>query len=124
MTGKDIDAIARKRNPLPDDAGLCDMMLYHILTALYREYKEGIISKELARTEKARAMEKHRDAELWERIYKENTRRITELDRIASESFREHKCPLCTKMYDIFTGIYRSEYADCDDHSVSGLIDE
>ena len=104
MTGKDIDALARKREPLPDDAGLCDMMLYHILTAIYGEYREGIISADIAKIEKARAMEKHRELELWERIYKQQDKRTLELEVIAREAQKEHKCPLCVKMYDIFTG--------------------
>lgn len=104
MTGKEIDALARKREPLPDDAGLCDMELYHILTALYGEYREGIISADIAKAEKARAMEKHRDMELQEHIYKQHTKRITELSIIAQKAFTEHSCPLCVKMYDIFSG--------------------
>ena len=124
MNGKEIDKLARKRIPLPDDAGLCDMMLYHILTALYGEYREGIISADTAKIEKARAMEKHRDLELWERVYKENTARVTELSRIAQEGFKNHSCELCVKMYDIFTGVQRRTYADYDDHTVSGLLDD
>lgn len=104
MTGKDIDALARKREPLPDDAGLCDMELYHILTALYGEYREGIISADTAKIEKVRAMEKHRERELQERIYKQQSRRTLELEVIAREAQKDHKCPLCVKMYDIFTG--------------------
>lgn len=104
MNGTDIDKLARKREPLPDDAGLCDMMLYHILTAIYGEYREGIISADTAKIEKARAMEKHRELELWERIYKFHNKRITELSNMASEAFKEHSCPLCVKMYDIFSG--------------------
>lgn len=104
MNGTDIDALARKREPLPNTAGLCDMMLYHILTALYGEYREGIISADIAKVEKARAMEKHRDMELQERIYRFHNKRITELSNMASEAFKEHSCPLCVKMYDIFSG--------------------
>lgn len=112
MTGKDIDALARKREPLPDDAGLCDMELYHILTALYGEYREGIISADIAKVEKARAMEKHRDMELQERIYKQHTKRITELSCMAQKAFTEHSCPLCVKMYDIFSGYRGRENYD------------
>lgn len=104
MTSKEVDALARKRIPLPDDAGLCDMMLYHILTAIYGEFREGIISADTAKIEKARAMEKHRKLELQERIYRFHNKRITELSNMASEAFKEHSCPLCVKMYDIFSG--------------------
>lgn len=109
MTSKEVDALARKRIPLPDDAGLCDMMLYHILTAIYGEYREGIISADIAKIEKARAIEKHRDMELQECIYKQHTKRITELSRIAQKAFIDHSCPLCVKMYDIFSGYQGSE---------------
>lgn len=104
MTDTEVDALARKKLPLPDDAGLCDMMLYRILSALYAEYTEGIISKNTAKVEKARAMEKHRELELQERIYKEHSKRLTELSIMASKAFNEHTCPLCVKMYNIFSG--------------------
>lgn len=104
MTGTEVDALARKKVPLPDDAGLCDMMLYRILSTLYAEYTEGIISKENARMEKSHAMEKHRELELQERIYTMHSKRLAELSRIAAEGFKEHTCPLCVKMYDIFSG--------------------
>lgn len=113
MTNTEVDVLARKKLPLPDDAGLCDMMLYRILSALYAEYREGIISKETARVEKARAMEKHRETELWERIYKETNKHVVELDRLAQQAFKEHSCPLCTKMYDIFSG-YRGRIIEED----------
>lgn len=109
MTSKEVDALARKRTPLPDEAGLCDMMLYHILTAIYGEYREGIISADIAKIEKARAMEKHRELELWERIYKQQDKRTLELEVIAREAQKEHKCPLCVKMYDILCGYKRKE---------------
>lgn len=103
MKNTEVDAFARKNEPLPDEAGLCDMMLYHILTALYREYKEGIVSKELAKVEKTRAMEKHRDVELWERIYKENTRRITEISKVMIAA-NNSGCPICQKVAKIYDG--------------------
>lgn len=103
MKNTEVDAFARKNEPLPDEAGLCDMMLYHILTALYREYKEGIVSKELAKVEKTRAMEKHRDVELWERIYKENTRRTTEISKIMAE-VSKNGCEVCRRVAKIYDG--------------------
>ncbi len=104
MTGDQIDKLARKKMPLPDEAGLCDMMLYHVLTALYSDYLKGVISEANAKVEKARAMEKHRELDLQERIYKQTTKRTLELEIIAQEAQKDHKCPLCVKMYDIFTG--------------------
>ena len=112
MRTEDIDALARKREPLPDDAGLCDMMLYHILTSLYGEYRKGIISADIARAEKNRAMEKHGNMELRERIYTEHSKRLTELSVIAAEGFKNHSCPLCVKMYDILSGYRRKEEND------------
>ena len=104
MKSEDIDALARVKEPLPEDAGLCDMMLYRILRALYAEYAAKTISISIAKVEKARAIEKHREFELWENIYKEHNKRLTELSVIASEGFKNHSCPLCVKMYDILSG--------------------
>lgn len=109
MRSEEVEALARKQLPLPEDALLCDMMLYRILTSLFKEYKAGIISKENASIEKRKAFEKHAHLELWERIYKEHNKRLLELEVIAREAQKEHKCPLCVKMYDIFCGYKRKE---------------
>ena len=112
MRAEDIDAFARTHEPLPNDSLLCDMELYWILRSLYAEYRAGTISLAVAKMEKARAMEKHGNTELWERIYKEHSKRLLELSVIAAEGFKNHSCPLCVKMYDILSGYRRKEEND------------
>ena len=103
MTSEQIDALARKREPLPDTAWLCDMMLYHILLALYGEYSKGIISRDVAKVEKARAIEKHRSLELYERIFRDQAKRMNEIGQLLTEA-NKNGCPTCKKMAAVFDG--------------------
>lgn len=103
MTGEQIDVLARKREPLPDDAGLCDMMLYHILTAIYAEYRKGIKSRNVAKVEKNTAMKKHGELEFWERIFREHSRRMVEIGTLLTEADK-NGCPICKKVSAIFDG--------------------
>ena len=103
MTSEPIDTLARKREPLPDNAGLCDMWLYHILTALYGEYREGIISRDVAKVEKARAMERHRELSLREKIYTDHAKRMNEIGSVLVEA-NKNGCPCCKKMAAVFDG--------------------
>ena len=103
MISEAIDTLARKREPLPENAGLCDMWLYHILTALYGEYREGIISRDVAKVEKARAMERHRELQLRERIYNDHAKRMSEISRVMVEA-NKNGCPCCKRMAAVFDG--------------------
>lgn len=101
MKSEEVDALARKREQLPETAGLCDMWLYHILTALYGEYREGIISRDVAKVEKARAMEQHRSLETWERIFREQAKRENEIGGLLVRANRgECVCQEWAKIYD------------------------
>ena len=106
MTALEVDVLARKREPLPDDAGLCDMMLYHILTALYGEYREGIISRDVAKAEKARAIEQHRSLETWERIFREQAKRENEIGGLLVQA-NKHGCDICREWAKIYDGRIR-----------------
>lgn len=103
MTSEQIDALARSHSQLPETAGLCDMWLYHILTALYGEYREGIISRDVAKVEKARAMERHRELSLRERIYTDHAKRMNEIGSVLVEA-NKNGCPCCKKMAAIYDG--------------------
>ena len=103
MSGKDIDTLARADKPLPEDAGLCDMMLYRILSAIYAEYREGILSASDAKDAKHQAMTKHGDLELWERVFRDHARRMVEIGAVLNE-VNHDGCPKCQKIAKIFDG--------------------
>lgn len=106
MTAEEIDVCARKREPLPEGAGLFARSLYHSLVNLYREYKEGVIDKQSAKLEKSRMFAEYGNQELWERIFKENSRRMAEIGKLLVRANKEG-CPICKQMAAIFDGRQR-----------------
>ena len=124
MDGNAVDKLARKREPMPDNALMSDIMLYHSLTALYAEYRDGVVSKEIAKLEKKKLMEKHRDLELNERIYTEHSRRMVEISRVLVQANKEG-CPICKQIAMVFDGRQREiRMFGYDDHKYSGPVDE
>lgn len=105
MRSKDVDELAKKKEPLPADALLADFMLYQALRSIYERYDAKTLDVNGAFIAKRRVMEKHGEAELWERIHKDFMKRQLEAEVTAREAFTEHKCPLCVKMYDLICGI-------------------
>lgn len=106
MTAEQIDALAKKREPLPDSAGLAARKLYHALILLYREYRQGITSETEARSEKGKMMKAYGVEDLWERIYAEETRRRGEFSKLAIRA-RKEGCPICKAMAEVMEGLKR-----------------
>lgn len=106
MTAEQIDALAKKREPLPESAGLAARKLYHTLTLLYREYRDGITSETEARVEKGKLMKSYGVEELWERIYAEEERRRTEFSKLSIWA-RNEGCPICKAMAEVMEGLKR-----------------
>ena len=99
MTSQDIDTLARSHKPLPPEALMSDKMLYHILSALYAEYREGVISAEYARKEKSDAISQHDQYQLWERIFRDHAQRMVQI----SAELSQPRCEDC-KIAKIFDG--------------------
>lgn len=103
MTADMIDAAARKNEPLSDSAGLSDRQLYCCLRTLYREYRNGIVSVEQAKREKQKLIDIHKNNALWERIFHEHSRQMTEIGKLSNRV--EHDgCEICKQMARIFDG--------------------
>lgn len=106
MTVDMIDAAARQNEPLSDSAGLSDRQLYHCLVMLYREYRVGIIDVVQAKREKQRLIDIYKNNALWERIFREHSRRMKEIGKLSNRA--EHDgCPICKQMARIFDGRQR-----------------
>lgn len=103
MTGDRIDALARRREPLPDSAGLAARKLYHALILLYREYRAGIADAQTARIEKGKLLQEYGVEALWERIYEDAARREKALGRLLISANKEG-CPICHEMARIIDG--------------------
>ena len=105
MRSEEVEALAKKKIPLPDDALDADKLLYRRLTMLYAEYRNGTVSLDIAKREKAKLFGEHDEFELKERIYKQHYKRIGEMNVIVDKARKEHSCPLCLRMFEIFAGL-------------------
>lgn len=103
LTAEQIDSLARKRELLPDNAGLAARNLYHSLVMLYKEYRDGIIDADSARKEKTNLFAQYGIAELHERIWKEQARRMVEISKVMVE-INKSGCPLCQQVARLFDG--------------------
>ena len=103
MTPEEIDNLARKRELLPDNAGLAARNLYHSLVMLYKEYRDGIMDADSAKKEKTSLFSKYGVAELHERIWKEQARRMVEISKVMVE-INKCGCPLCQQVARLFDG--------------------
>lgn len=117
MTAEQIDNLARKRELLPDNALQCDYVLYHSLVCLYREYRDGIFNADTAKKEKNRLFGKHKDLAQMERIFREDSRRMTEISGVMVRVNKEG-CPLCREVARLFDGRQR-----CADKGVEEIAD-
>ncbi len=106
MTADQIDALSKKREPLPDSAGLAARKLYHALILLYREYRDGITDARTAKVEKVKLIQAYGTEELWERIYEEHLRRTSEFSKLSIRA-RKEGCPICKAMAEIMDGTKR-----------------
>ena len=103
MTAEQIDTFARKRELLPDNAGLAARNLYHSLVMLYKEYRDGIIDEISARKEKQLLFSQYGINERNERMWAEHSRRMVEISKIMVE-INKRGCPLCQQVARLFDG--------------------
>lgn len=108
MKCEEIDALAKKKEPLPKDALLCDISLWYALRGIYREYRAGTVSLDIAKRDKARAIEKHRELELWEHIHNDHAKRMNEIGRLLVKA-NKGEC-VCKQMAAVFDGRINETY--------------
>lgn len=111
MTAKEIDILARKNEPLPDIALASDTLLWLILIGLYREYKAGTVTKEIATDIKLRELENHARNTQGERIFREDSRRMKEIAKLLTAANKDG-CHVCKQISAIFDGRQREAHND------------
>ncbi len=103
MTDKEIEALAKKKTPLPDDATLADMLYYQNLLLLYREFKAGIIDKGQGKLMKSKLVSQYGVQKLWEKCGQNNYERWRKYQVIQTEA-EKNGCPICRKIVRILDG--------------------
>lgn len=117
MKPEEIDALARKRELLPENATLSERSLYHSLVTLYWEYRQGIIDKDSAKKEKTAFFASYETESLQERIWTEHARRMKEIEIVLTKA-NKSDCPLCKEIAEIFDG--RRRFASDEQETETG----
>lgn len=117
MKPEEIDALARKRELLPENATLSERSLYHSLVMLYTEYRQGVIDKDSAKKEKTALFASYGAESLQERIWTEHARRMKEIEILLTRA-NKGDCPLCKEIAEIFDG--RRRFASDEQETETG----
>lgn len=107
MTVKEIEALAKKGTPLPEDTTLAESLFYYNLRALYKEYRDGVIDKDRAKVEKTRLVNRFGVQKLWEDCAQEQYDRWRKYLRLVSEA-EKCGCSICKRIVRILDGRDRS----------------
>lgn len=98
-----IERAAMHGDELPDDLSSPDQLLYLQFRELYRQFREGIVTKEQAKTEKGKLLASHELARFYYDSYIETAKmrnrvgaQLTELEKC--------RCPACIKAIRLFDG--------------------
>lgn len=103
MTEKEIEVFAKKGTPMPDNATLADTLFYQNLRLLYREYKEGIISKEQGKIVKNKLVQQYGVQKLWEKCAQTDHERWRKYQLLQTEAVK-HGCSICKKIVAVLDG--------------------
>ena len=103
ISAKDIEKLAMKGDLLPDGYTQPQALLYLSFRALYREYRNRVITREQAKIEKARLLKAFEQAQFMWSVFWDSAqirnRVSTELTKINLNG-----CEHCRKVVEIFEG--------------------
>ena len=88
MTAAEIDAYARTKSPLPEDASITDYALYSALTKIYGWYDIKAISESAAKVCKANAIRDFEVQVLQRKVHDQQARRMVQINLILDEAER------------------------------------
>lgn len=103
MTVKEIEILAKKGTPLPEETTLAESLFYYNLRALYKEYRNGVVDKDRAKVEKTRLVNQFGVQKLWEDCGQENYERWRKYLSLASEA-EKNGCKYCGRIIRVLDG--------------------
>lgn len=103
MKQEELERLAAKSEPLPDNLTLPEQWLYLSLRALYREFRAGTITCEQAAQEKAKLLDEYELAKLHYSAYVQATERANRYSPLLVEA-EKSGCDVCRKIVRIFDG--------------------
>ena len=99
----DLERLAMKNVPLPDDLTLPEQMLFLSLRQLHASYRNGEITKERARKEKQMIVVRYRDAVFRFSVYDETVHRHNEAAKLYPD-IAVSGCALCKMLAAVMDG--------------------
>ena len=103
MTDKEIEALAKKGTPMPNNATLADTLFYQNLRLLYREYKSGAVGKEQGKILKSQLVKQYGVQKLWERCAQTDYERWRRYQLMQDKAVK-NGCPICRKIVAVLDG--------------------
>lgn len=103
MMPTELERLAAKGDPLPDNLTAPEQWLYLSLRILYREYRSGAIEKKQARQEKRKLIDEYELMMLHHRAYQQATERANRYSPLLVEA-EKSGCDVCRKIVRIFDG--------------------
>ena len=97
----ELERKAANGEPMPDDIGAPERVLYIALRGLYYQYRVGSVEKDQARREKQRLIEDYKQAVLDERCRAKSVKLWRELPHDIMKS----ECPKCQEVGKIIYGL-------------------
>ena len=98
-----IERLALNGQPMPEDVGFSDKLLYLSMRSLYDLYRRGGISREEAKAVKIKLTEDHRRFSFEEKLLDHHANIRNGYSHIMTEAEKEG-CPICRKIVKIFDG--------------------
>lgn len=103
MMQEELERLAAKSEPLPNNLTLPEQWLYLSLRVLYREFKTGAITREQATKEKTSILKQFEMAQLHHKAYTQATERSNKYGYLFAEA-EKSGCDVCRKIVRILDG--------------------
>lgn len=99
----ELERLAMKNEPIPEDASLIEIQLYGCLRNLHHAYRTKQIDREQAKREKDQIIEEYRREEVWFKCWKQAITIRNALSYKLTEATKSD-CPRCRDLVAIFEG--------------------
>lgn len=115
VTAKDIERLAMRGEQLPDGYTQPQALLYLSFRALYREYRNRVVTREQAKIEKTRLLKAYEQAQFMWSVFWDSAQIRNRVSEQLTKINREG-CEYCRAVIEIFDG--RNSHGKTNSHQV------
>jgi len=101
---EDVEKLASRNAPMPDELTPPEIFLFLSLRAVYSAWRTGTVETSQAKNEKALVIRHYKELDLWHRIYTEQSRMLRQVQRY-SDKIRISGCLVCKGLYTALSGL-------------------